>query len=72
MCRKGLAERAGRLDGAQERPGDRGELVNLMALAVLYARLCSDAAPPDRKAVRAALDLHARVPTLSSLPYHYL
>ena len=50
-----------RLDGGQERPGDRGELLDLAALAVLYARLASDEAPFDRKAMRAALDLHARV-----------
>lgn len=50
-----------RLDSLGERPGDRGGLVDVMALAVLYARLCSDEAPFDRKAMRLVLDLHQRV-----------
>ena len=51
----------GRLDSCQERPGDRGDLVDLLALAVLYSRLCSDEAPFDRKAMRLVLDIHQRV-----------
>ena len=50
-----------RLDSYQERPGDRGDLVDALALAVLYSRLCSDDAPFDRKAMRLVLDLHQRV-----------
>ena len=51
----------GRLDSYQERPGDRGALVDLLALAVLYSRLCSDEAPFDRKTMRCVLDIHQRV-----------
>ena len=51
----------GRLDSHQERPGDRGDLVDLLALAVLYSRLCSDEAPFDRKTMRLVLDIHQRV-----------
>ena len=51
----------GRLDSYQERPGDRGDLVDLLALAVLYSRLCSDEAPFDRKTMRLVLDIHQRV-----------
>ena len=50
-----------RLDSYQERPGDRGDLVDLLALAVLYSRLCSDEAPFDRKTMRLVLDVHQRV-----------
>jgi len=50
-----------RLDSYHERPGDRGDLVDVLALAVLYSRLCSDDAPFDRKAMRLVLDLHQRV-----------
>lgn len=50
-----------RLDSYQERPEDRGDLVDVLALAVLYSRLCSDDAPFDRKAMRLVLDLYQRV-----------
>jgi hypothetical protein len=50
-----------RLDNYQERPGDRAGLVDTLALAVLYSRLCSDEAPFDRKTMRLVLDLHQRV-----------
>ena len=55
----------GRLDSYQERPGDRGDLVDLLALAVLYSRLCSDEAPFDRKTMRLVLDIHQRVSSRS-------
>ncbi len=50
-----------RLDSYQERPRDRGDLADVLALAVLYSRLCSDDAPFDRKAMRLVLDIHQRV-----------
>ena len=62
----------GRLDSYQERPGDRGDLVDLLALAVLYSRLCSDEAPFDRKTMRLALDIHQRVSTRSQKPRVHL
>jgi hypothetical protein len=33
-------------------------------MSVLYSRLCSDEAPFERRAMRAALDIHARAPVL--------
>ncbi len=50
-----------RLDSDQERQGDRAGLVDTLALAVLYSRLCSDEAPFDGKTMRLVLDLHQRV-----------
>jgi len=50
-----------KLDSLNERPGDRADLVDVLALAVLYSRLCSDDAPFDRKAMRLVLDIHHRV-----------
>lgn len=64
-----MAERQGRLAAGGERACDRGELVGLLALGVAYARLTTDAAPPDRRLVRLLLDVHeqARPPRLA--PY---
>ncbi len=53
-----------RIDGPQERPQDRSELVDLLAFSVMYSRLCSDEAPFDRKTMRLILDIHGRVSSL--------
>ena len=59
--RQELQARVQRLDGPQERLADRAELLDLLSLSVLYSRLCSDEAPFERKAMRAALDVHTHV-----------
>jgi hypothetical protein len=56
--RQELAERQARLAAGGERAGDRGGLVGLLALGVVYARLTTDEAPPDRRLVRQLLELH--------------
>ena len=61
LRRQELQARMQRLDGAQERHADRAELLDLLSLSVLYSRLCSDEAPFERKAMRAALDVHTHV-----------
>ena len=68
LCRHDVLAAMSRLDSYQERPADRGNLVDVLALAVLYSRLCSDEAPFDRKAMRLVLDLHQRVSRLLTWP----
>ncbi|KAK9842285.1 hypothetical protein WJX81_004630 [Elliptochloris bilobata] len=66
ILRQEVGERAARLTAGAERAVDRGELVGLLALGVVYARLTTDEAPPDRRLIRLLLDLHEQVPLLEA------
>ncbi|CAL8470925.1 g10467 [Coccomyxa elongata] len=64
FMRQEVSARLSRIDGPQERPHDRRDLVDLLAFSVLYSRLCSDEAPFDKKTMRLILDIHNKVPVV--------